>query len=373
MKRKTFIKTTVLGNAGVILAPANLLGTEWNGANGSVKKIKIGQIGISHEHASKITSLKKLPELFEIVGVVDDRNSTAARFAGNNLEPFKGIKWMTEEELFRTPGLQAVTVETANTDLVPTAMRCMEHNLAMHMDKPGGEDLELFGKLLNGCKEKNLPFQMGYMFRNNPAMLFCQKAVRKGWLGDIFEVHADMSHDYGGEDYQRYLSNFKGGIMFNLGCHHIDIIVSILGRPEKVTPFLKSTPGAVNGAKNNCLAILEYPHSIVSISACGLKPEGLKSRRFKISGSKGTIEFSPLERFDGEPLQMELILLEGNEEYTAGSHIVDFAVKYDRYEAQFIELAKIIRGEMVNPYTYEHDYLTQEVHMAASGYLKWRN
>jgi len=70
---------------------------------------------------------------------------------------------------------------------------------------------------------------------------------------------------------------------------------------------------------------------------------------------------------------LELTLLEGNEEYTAGSHILDLDVKYNRYEDQFIELSKIIRGEMENPYTYEHDYLTQEVHMVASGCMNWRS
>lgn len=368
MKRRNFIKTTVLSNTGIIIAPAIVTATGWEGTNDKMNKIKIGQIGVCHEHASgKINALKRLPDVYEIVGIVDDRNTTAVRFAGNDLKPYEGLKWMSEEELFNTPGLQAVTVETPNTDLVSTAIRCMEHNLAMHMDKPGGEDLELFGKLLKGCKERNLPFQMGFMFRNNPAMQFCQKAVREGWLGDIFEVHADMSHHYGGETYQRYLSNFKGGIIFNLACHHIDLIVSMLGRPEKVTSFLRSTPGSANGAKNNCMAVIEYPHTIVSLSACDLEADGINRRRFKISGSKGTIELSPLERFDGNPLQMELILHEGNEEYAAGSHIIDFGPKRDRYEDQLLELAKIIRGEMKNPYTYEHDYLTQEVVLAAAG------
>jgi len=259
MKRRKFIRATALGNAGIIASPALLAGVGLQSPEKKVKKIKIGQIGVCHEHASgKIDSLKRLPDIYEIVGIVDDRNTTAARFAGNNLKPYGGLKWMSEEELFNTPGLQAVTVETANTDLVPTAIRCMEHNLAMHMDKPGGEDLRLFDKLLDGCKERNLPFQMGFMFRNNPAMQFCQKVVRNGWLGDIFEIHADMSHNYGSETYQRYLSNFRGGIMFNLGCHLIDLIVSMLGRPEKVTSFLRSTPGSANGGKNNCLAVLEY-------------------------------------------------------------------------------------------------------------------
>jgi hypothetical protein len=37
-----------------------------------------------------------------------------------------------------------------------------------------------------------------------------------------------------------------------------------------------------------------------------------------------------------------------------------------------LELAKMINGEMENPYTYEHDYLVQEVVLAASGYKTWR-
>jgi predicted dehydrogenase len=372
MKRRRFIKTTALGNAGIITAPVILAGRGWKGTDKKPEKIKIAQIGVCHEHASgKINTLKKMPDVYEIVGIVDDRDTMAAKFAGNDLKSYEGLKWISEEELFNTPGLQAAAVETPNTDLVPTAIRCMEHNLAMHMDKPGGEDLELFGKLLKGCKERNLPFQMGYMFRNNPAMQFCRKAVREGWLGYIFEVQADMSHNYGGEAYQRYLSNFRGGIMFNLGCHLIDFIISMLGRPEKVTPFLKSTPGAANGAKNNCLAVLEYPHTIVSLSACDLGANGVNhDRRLKICGSRGAIELSPLEHFDGKPLQMELILHEGNDEYSAGSHTLDFGIKSDRYEDQLLELAKIIRGEMKNPYTYEHDYLTQEIVLAASGYVK---
>ncbi len=373
MRRRDFIKTAAVGNAGLLAAPAILAGTARNGAGNTEKRIKVGQIGICHEHSSGfINTLKKMPEIFEIVGIVDDRSTKAAKFAGKDLKPYDGLTWMTEEELLNSSGLQAVLVETPNTDLVSTALRCVEHNLAIHMDKPAGEDLELFARLLKECKERNLPFQMGYMFRNNPAFQLCLKAVKENWLGDIFEIHAGMSHNYGGPEYQKYISNFKGGIMFNLGCHHIDIVVSMLGRPEKITPFLKSTPGAANDAKNNCMTIIEYPHTNVSIYACDLEVDGNKHRRFKISGSKGTIEFSPLERFDGQPLQIRLTLLEGNEEYAKGTHTVDFGIILDRYEDQLHELAKMIRGQLNNPRTFEHDYLAHEVLMAASGYTEWK-
>ena len=338
-----------------------------------MKKIKIGQIGVCHEHASgKINTLRKMSDVYEIVGVVDDRESKSAKFAGDNLKPYEGLKWMTEDELFKYPGLQAVTVETPNSDLVPVAIRCMEHNLAMHMDKPGGETINLFGQLLKGCKEKCLPFQMGYMFRNNPAMQLCLKAAHENWLGDIFEVQMGMSHNYGGEAYQQYLGNFKGGIMFNLGGHMIDFIIAMLGRPENITPFLKSAPVADAAIKNNCLTIMEYPRATVTLRACSVEADGLNRRTLKICGIKGTIELVPLERFDGKPLQMRLTLLEGNAEYSAGTHTVDLGIQLDRYQDPLLELAKIINGEIKNHYTYEHDFLVQEALLAAAGYTKWK-
>jgi len=338
-----------------------------------MNKIKIGQLGVCHEHASgKINTLRLLPDVFEIVGVVDDRQTKAARFAGDDLKPYDGLKWLTEEELFAIPDLQAVTVETPNDDLVPAALRCVKRGLPMHMDKPGGRDLAAFTRLVDGCAAKKLPFQMGYMFRGNPAFQWCLKAAKAGWLGEIFEVQASMSHNYGGEPYQDYLAAFPGGIMFNLGCHLIDFVAALLGRPDNVTPFLKSVQGGPANALNNGVAILEYPRATATLRACSRELDGLGRRTLRICGTKGTVNLCPLERFDGQPLLMNLTLSEDCPEYPAGSHVVDFGIKRDRYEDQLLELAKLIKGEMANPYTYEHDKLVQEVVLAASGHNQWK-
>jgi predicted dehydrogenase len=337
-----------------------------------MSRICIGQIGMTHEHAAgKIAALRQMSDVYDLVGVVDDRDSTAARFIGDDFTPYDGLRRMTEVELLNTPDLQAVMIETANTDLVPTAIRCMRRGLAMHMDKPGGEDMSAFGELLSGCKKRRLPFQMGYMFRNNPAIQFCQKIVRENGLGDIFEIHANMSHNYGDEAYRRYLARFRGGIMFNLGCHLIDTIVAMLGRPEGVTPFLHSTESCCDAAKDNGLAVLEYPHAIAMIHACSSEIDGLPRRRLKVCGTKGTIELCPLERFDGQPLQLHLTLSQAHGEYKAGNTVVDFGVQTDRYRDQLSELATIIRGDIANPYTYDHDAIVQQVVLAASGYVPW--
>ena len=179
-------------------------------------------------------------------------------------------------------------------------------------------------------------------------------------------------HASGGQAYQAYIGQFRGGIMFNLGCHLVDLAVAMLGRPEQVTPFLKSAPGFPGGTGNNCLAVLEYPRALVSLRACSLEVNGIENRRLKICGTGGTAELCPLERFDGKPLQMCLTLKESSGEYCAGSQIIDFGARHDRYMDQLLELAKIINGEMENPCAYEHDCLVQEVLLAAAGYTQWK-
>ena len=334
-----------------------------------MNRIKIGQIGVCHEHASgKILTLKKMPEIFEIVGVVDDREtSSTPRFAGNDLTPYEGLRFMTEAELFNTPGLQAVTVETPNLELVPAALRCMERNLAIHMDKPGGEELERFAELRRGCEERGLPFQMGYMFRGNPAIQWCVKAIRRGWLGEIFEAQANMNHNYGGEPYQEYLGKFPGGIMFNLGCHLIDFIVAMLGKPERVHSVLKPLNGHNRDAKINSISILEYAHGFAEIRACSTRYTAVSGRRLLICGSKGTIELCPMERFD-KGLELGMVLAEPAGGYEAGRHTVTFDHLRDRYENQFRQLFSIVRGETeADPALYDHDLAVHEVVLAASG------
>jgi predicted dehydrogenase len=150
------------------------------------------------------------------------------------------------------------------------------------------------------------------------------------------------------------------------------VIVAMLGRPQSVTPFLKAAPGSPADAMTNALAILEYPQAHVMLSACSREVDGLNHRRFKLCGTRGTIELCPLERFDGQPLTLRLALQDGNAVYDAGNHIVDFGVQRDRYREQFLELARVINGEIENPYTYDHDYLVQEVVLAASGVSQGR-
>ena len=338
-----------------------------------MKKVKVVQIGMRHEHAEgKMISLRKLPDIFDIAGVVDEKDfaHNATYLANDDMlhRHFDDLPKLTLEETFDLPGLDGVLVEVPNLDLVPVAMKCMERGIPMHMDKPGCPDLEEFKKLLDGCAAKKLPFQMGFMYRGNPAMEKLKELHAENILGTLLEVEMDMCHDYGGEVYQEYLATLPGGVMYNLGCHDFDFIVSLLGAPEKVTSFCKNVCGAAGGrAINNTMAVLEYPETLVSVRVNALKGRGSAHRRLMAAGTNGVFELVPVERFDGQELIATLDLKQARGGFEKGKNILSFGVQTDRYAVQLEEFAKILRGEIENPDHSCHDYLTHKVVLAAAG------
>lgn len=322
-----------------------------------MRKIKIGQLGIGHNHGSeKMRTLRGLPDYFEVVGVAET-DPRWLRERGN-MDVYRGLPFMSEEELFRIPGLEAVAVETDGIQLLPTALRCAERGLHLHMDKPGGEDLAGYRRLCDLCKEKNLAFQMAYVYRTNPAVRFCMDAVKNGWLGDIFEIHAVMSR-YDGDNpaYRQWLSQFKGGAMYIFAGYLIDLILLMLGAPDRVTPFLRQTRN--DGLFDNGLAVLEYPKATATVRVSVEEVDGYKFRRLIVCGTLGTAELCPIEFQDYHhtPLQVRLTLKKPQGAYGKGTQMVDCGPLGGRYEPQLIEFARIIRGEISNPYPVEHEFL----------------
>src|SRR5690606_11141575 len=120
--------------------------------------------------------------------------------------------------LLNVPGLEAVMVETRVRDLLDTAEACVAAGKHIHLDKPAGESLPQLRRLLDAAAQRKLLIQMGYMYRYNPAVLLLRDLLRKGWLGEPFEIHTVMSKVVAPRE-RLALAAYPGGIMFELGCH----------------------------------------------------------------------------------------------------------------------------------------------------------
>ncbi len=275
---------------------------------------------------------------------------------------YKELTWLTEEELFAVKGLKAVAVETDVPDLTATALRCVKAGFHVHVDKPGDESYTSFSTMLDEAGKRGLAVQMAYMFRGNPAMQFCFKAVHEGLLGRVYSIDADMSR-YQPPEYLQWLSQFHGGNFYIFSCHLIDLIVTLLGEPERITPFLRQTDPERKTIDNG-LAVLEYPRTLVTVRSAALEVEGERRRHLVINGDKGRIEILPLE----EPeTVLTLTLKEDSGIYRKGTQTLDFPKMGGRYDNQLAEFARIVRGELPNPYSLQHERLVQKCVLLASG------
>ena len=145
-----------------------------------MRKIKIAQIGINYlSHSAHIfDTLKWNPDIFEVAGycLVEDERSLGY----DKLKHMDGYKELTLEEILNDPTIEAVTVETDEIHLNKYALMAAKAGKHIHMEKPGGRELEDFRELIATVKEKNLVFCPGYMYRWNPYIMELFAAIKAG-------------------------------------------------------------------------------------------------------------------------------------------------------------------------------------------------
>lgn len=324
--------------------------------------------GQTHEHApGKLETLKKMRDEYEIVAIVDDFPRRSPMYRDQAWDT-AGYPVVSEEEAWRIPDIDVGFVEVTNRDLMEIAAKFAERGIPMHCDKPCGEDFEAYRRVVETCRAKGIPFQIGYMYRTNPALTFVRDFVRAGHLGKVGFVEADMNHAYNHDNYAAYMQTFAGGILYSLGCHLVDMVEPLVtGAPTRVTRVLKSAFGQAPGGKTDGLALLEFPETNVLIRAACEMPGGILCRRLRVDGTNGTLDLCPIERFDGEELTLALSLKNAAGGQPAGRHEVGFGVQTDRYAAQLLDLAAIVRGEKPNDQDYDRDLRVHELTLQACG------
>lgn len=321
-----------------------------------MKKIKIGQIGIGHNHGeAKMLGVRKFPELFEVVGYAEESEEWIEK--RGQWKGYEGLKRYSVDELIEK--CDALLIETDIWDLNAAAQKCVDAGKHIHMDKPAGDTLEDYKRILDTAKEKNLVVQLGYMYRYNPAIRKCFEKVQNGDLGEIYSINSEMS-TFHGVPYKKWLTNFKGGIMYILGSHMVDLIVYLLGEPKKITSFLKHTNLDGVDFEDNNLAVLEYDKTLARIFISSVEVNGYGRRQFVVSGSKGTVDIKPIEN----PCYFSWSDdTSGSATYKNRQTVeqIDDNSREGRYDIMLQDFYDYIMGTKQNPFTYEHEYLVQKV------------
>lgn len=317
-----------------------------------MRKIKIAQIGINrYSHANAVFStLKKLSDIFEIAGyaLVEDERETCAE----KLSLFDGYPELTLEEILNDPTIEAVTVETDEIHLTKYTRLAAEHGKHIHMEKPGSQSLSDFESMIEAVRQGGKTFHTGYMYRYNPYVQKIIEEIKRGDFGEVHSVEAQMNCIHP-QDVRKWLSTFKGGMMFYLGCHLIDLILLIQGTPEKITVLNKSTSNEGVHSEDYAMAVFEYKNGHSFIKSDASEIGGYARRQLVVTGSKKTVELKPLEMIiSGFNVYTEKTEYKSNDWHNMGEKE---RTEFDRYKAMLRSFASIIKGEKENPYTLDYE------------------
>lgn len=338
-----------------------------------MKKIKIAQIGVGHDHAADAFNVIKMhSDIYDFIGFADvpeDCNNPGCTYEDRK-DRFVGIPHMTVEEILNYPGLDAVCIETEDRALTKYAIMAAEKGLHIQMDKPGGIDDAEFDRLIDLAEEKKSVFHTGYMYRYNPAILKVKEDIKSGKYGEIYSVEVQMNC-FHGSDKRQWLENYPGGMLYFLGCHLVDLVYGICGEPEDVIPLSTSVGTDGVTADDFGMAVFKYKNGVSFVKSTAVERGGFERRQLVVCGSKGTVEIKPIEKCAGGDYKLVAPLTTNVREiYTTGwcDEGETFASEvYGRYDAMFRAFADYVNGKKVNPFTYEYERKLHKLVLRACG------
>ena len=332
-----------------------------------MEKVRIAQWGTKHGHASgKWRALVDNPQV-EAVAIYEPDAERRAAVEGKG--PYEGARFVDDPaEFLQDESVVAVASEGGNHESLDQTLAIVEEGKHVWYDKPAGDDWAKWQQTVALARQQKLQIQMGFMLRYSDAFRQVDEWVKSGLLGQVFSLRAHMSTHIG-EEMKKTISQHNGGIFFDLAGHMLDQVVWLLGRPTKVSAFLRNdaTPH-IPAFADNGLGVFEFDNAMAFVDIAAMEARPMQ-RRFEVYGTQGSAlivePFEPGQR-------LRLVLNEEAAGYAAGETEIELPGQGRQrlYELELESFLKTIAGEQAPDRSYEHELLVQETLLRATGYIE---
>ena len=259
-----------------------------------MKQIVVGLLGITHPHASARVRALRAIEGVEVIAAAD----TDPRL--NYFTDKYDVAPCTVDELLNDERINAVMVHSKSKDMVAHAQRAIAAGKSVVVEKPGGGTVEDLEQLLEAERlaGENQVVQVGYNVRLATSVKRAREVIEQGTIGEIVTVAARGSAMVGEHltDHLKQPADM-GGVLWILGCHMLDSLVSMFGAPESVNARVhkSSRLSDESSREDSASALLNYEDLSITFSFDGHDSlEWFESSRIFVYGTKGMIELGIL-------------------------------------------------------------------------------
>ena len=326
--------------------------------------VRMAQYGTKHPHASGKLKAMLQDLSIELVGVYEEDPQQLAKVKDE--EAYQGLHWYEDlSDMLSDSSIVAVAAEGANHENLGYTEACIEAGKHVWCDKPAGEDQIRWQRVVKRAEEADLHIQLGYMYRYHYGFQQIAGWAKAGVLGELVEVRARIGTNTPAQ-HRRELSRYRGGIFFELAGHAVDQVVWLLGRPQKITTFLRNDSPDVPGFVDNTLAVYEYERAFGMIDMSALEPSP-PARRFEVYGTRGSAIMQP---FDNAK-DIRLCLTEAQAGFVKGEQIVPIEpqTRQELYNRALGAFTGTILGQQESDRSFDHELIAQETLLRTTGHL----
>lgn len=300
-----------------------------------MNKVNVAVIGCGNvSWRYHFPGLKNAPNIS--VNALVDTNLERAMMLKNQFLGSKDVAVTNDyREVLESPHVQAVIIATPPNLHESIALDALKAGKHVFCEKPFVVTVEEAKSVLRALKGTNLKFMVGFNYRFIPHFSKMADLLRKGAIGKpvmartIFFSRIDRSSTYTGFHLN---SNQGGGALFEMGCHHIDILLWLLGKIKGAyASILRINPKF--SVDDTAFVFLEFengPLAFVEVS-WALPP----MHRIEMIGTDGRISSDLSENF------VELFL-EGRSIFKRGAIRIPVKTPMESYALEFREFADSI-------------------------------
>lgn len=148
-------------------------------------------------------------------------------------------------ELFKLPGLDAISICTPNVSHEPIALAALEAGLHVMCEKPLAMSLAGAQRMADAAREAERKTAVNFRYRWIPAAGFVHDIIQSGELGEIYHVYVNYfngsHHDPATPIRWRQLRSESGtGVLGDLASHLIDLCRYWIGEFTEVNAHLRT-------------------------------------------------------------------------------------------------------------------------------------
>ena len=198
-------------------------------------RMRIGVVGcggMARGHASRFNMILDQIEVTAVCDIIPERAQAVADLLPN--EPFVTPDW---NELYDK--VDAVLLVLPHHLHYPATMDFLKHGKHVLVEKPMANSEQECREMIACAKEMDRVLMVAYCMRFHPLVVRMKELLEAKEYGECFQlsIWTEQLTKYPPDHWASSAATLGGGQLFSHGCHYIDLLLWMLGKPVKGTHF----------------------------------------------------------------------------------------------------------------------------------------